>query len=221
MATVTNTYTVSFPASLAGTVARSSVNESFSTIRSGAGTTTSSSFLFASLTSSGTTNQFQSLSRSIILFNTSSIPSTATITSAYVSVVGNNTGNALGSTNIFLVSSNPASTSSLSASDYSTLGTTSYGSIAFASFFPTGTNIFTMNATGIGTISKGGVSKFGLILGWDSAGSFSGSWVNTQTTNYTIEVTQVSLVVTYTVDFPTLSVNNISSLSNVTTITTS
>lgn len=221
MGTVTNTYTSTFTPSLAGTVARNGVNQTFTAIQSGAGTVVSSSFLFASLIASTTTNQYSELDRSIVLFDTSSIPASATITSATLSVQGNNTGNALGSTNINIVSSNPASNSALATGDYSTLGTTSFGSIAFASFNMTGNNTFTLNSSGISNITLAGISKFGFSLEWDRANSFTGTWASSQITNYTMVTSSPVLTVTYTQTFPTLSINNISSLSNVTTITTS
>ena len=221
MATVTNSYNATFTPSLAGSVNRLSVNQTFANIRSGAGTAVDSSVLSAFLFSSSTTNQFQGLGRSIVLFDTSSIPSGATIVSASISATGSARVSTLGTTDIVAVSSNPASTSALAASDYSTLGTTSFGSISSASFLPTGINVFTLNASGLSNITKNGISKFGFVLDWDRSGTFSGTWASTQLTEYDIVFASPVLAVSYTVDFPTLSFNNISSLSNVTTITTS
>jgi len=224
MATVTNYYSQTFSASSYASVSRQSVNESFSTIRAGAGTNVLSPIAVTYLSASSTTNQFANLYRSIIVFDTSAIPSNATITSATLS--GNaNSGflktNNLGSTSIELVSSNPSNPASIAAADYSTLGSTSYGSIDYASFTDNAVNTISLNASGILNITKTGTSKFGLRLGWDQSGTFGGSWSSTAFTQLVFCGGVPTLTVNWTVDFPTLSFNNISSLANVTTITTS
>jgi hypothetical protein len=96
------------------------------------------------------------------LFDTSSLGSGATITSASVNLYGQGKGSSEGSINdIHIVSSNPASTNTLVVADYSTFGSTSYSSIALGSISTSGYNQFTLNASGISNITKTGVSKFG------------------------------------------------------------
>jgi len=219
MATVTNTYNPTFAASLKGYVERSVASEAFSTIRggvgTGSGTPSGSTFLMAS----AVLNQYAYLQRSIILFDTSAIPVGATITAATITMSGVVTSsNGLGSPAVVLVSSNPASNSVLANSDYSNVGSTSFGSVAYSSV---GNNFsIALNGSGLSNITKNGVSKFGLRSDWDQTGTFSGAW-SAVAGSGSFGWTAVSLSVTYTLDFPTLSVNNISSLANVTTITTS
>lgn len=230
MATVTNYYTATFSASVDGYPYRGGVNQTFTNIRSGAGTGVSNSIASTSnsalLVASATTNQYAELDRDIMLFNTSSIPSNAVITSVDMYLYGSQKSNLLGTTTLEIVSSNPASTSSLASSDYSTLGSTSFGSISYASFNLAAYTKVSLNASGLANITKAGTSKFGAVLGWDLNNSFTGSWSTNVATGFIWNSVATGsnlpyIVVSYSVDFPTLSINNISSLSNVTTITTS
>lgn len=225
MATVTNTYTLTGTPSLYGNVSRSGVNQTLSAIRIGAGNDVNNSpslGYLTNLTATTTSNQFGALTRSIFLFDTSSIPSGATIVSASLRIPTVAKLNNLGSDDIIVVSSNPASTSSLATGDFSTLGSTSFGSISYSNFTPNSTAQISLNSFGLANITKGGISKFGLVNGWDFSGVFTGgTWSSNAETSFTSTFTTTSLTIVYTVDFPTLSVNNISSLSNVTTITTS
>lgn len=227
MATVTNFYTSTFTPSLNGYVGRNGVNESLSTIRSGAGNFTSTATVNnIDLTASTTTNQFAQLLRVIALFDTSSIPAGATILSATLRLCSDTQSNTLGdSPSLELVSSNPASTSVLANADYGTLGSTSFSSVAYASF-PTGSlSTLTLNSSGLSNITKGGISKFGFRSNWDLNNNFTGSWASSafmvMSWQSATGVNKPLLTVNYSVDFPSLSVNNISSLSNVTIITTS
>jgi hypothetical protein len=225
MATVTNFYTTRFVQSVYGSPTRSGVNESFATIRGGAGTSVSvDGLIYGRLTATSTTNQYSELKRTIMVFDTTSIPAGATVTSATLTLRGYFKSSGLGTDTLELVSANPASTSSIVAADYSTLGSTSFGSVSYASWTVGADNVISLNASGLSNITVNGISKFGLRLGWDLNNSFTGAWVSNQVT----EIDALSdgtanpvLVVSYSRTFPTLSVNNISSLANVTTITTS
>lgn len=229
MATVTNYYTVTFTPSLDGYVGRGGVNQTFANIRAGAGN--DSSYVTntgdVQLSATSTTNQFADLYRNITLFDTSTIPAGATISSATLSIYGVNKGNGLGSPpGLLLVSSNPASTSALVNADYSTLGSTDFGSATYSSLIVGRYMNISLNASGMSNITKGGISKFGLVIEWDFVGTFSGTWASLQNTfmqwnNGNATTNKPILTVNYSVDFPTLSINNISSLANVTTITTS
>lgn len=225
MATVTSTK-VFYP-SAGATVERAGVNQTFSNIRSGAGTTVSTPAVNTDvlLFSSSTTNQFKELDRVIILFDTSTLPANATITSASITIAAYGVITNMGSTTMELVSSNPASNTNIVAADYSTLGSTSFASISQASISTSSPTVFTLNSSGISNISIGGISKFGFILGWDLNGSFTGTWANPFATGvdfgttYTLEGMGF-LSVTYTQ--PTLSIANIgSTISNISSITTS
>jgi len=225
MSTVTNYYSPSFTAVVFGSPTRQPSSETFSTIRAGVGTNLLPQ-LAGVLGASTTTNQYNFLARGVMTFDTSSIPGGATITSATINMLANSGSSklgGLGTTSLELCSATPASSISVASSDYDKLGTTSFGSISYASFTDNAQNTFTLNSSGLTYINKGGSTSFGVRLGWDLNNSFGGSWVTVQATQLIAAggTAYPILTVNYTVDFPTLSVNNISSLSNVTTITTS
>lgn len=111
-------------------------------------------------------NTWRVLLRSIFLFDTSAIPDTDTISSATFSIVGTaktDAGTPI-TPNIDVYTSAPASNTAIVAGDFDSLGSISQtGSpITYAGFSTSGYNDFAFNATGIGNISKTGVSKFGL-----------------------------------------------------------
>jgi len=167
--------------SVDGYVSRQGVDQTFAAIIAGAGTNAVDSDIdegYAILHGSTTSNQYQGNYRGIALFDTSAIPNTDAITSAVISFHGNFKFNALGDAAFHVVSSNPASNTALVAADYGTLGSTSFGSVAYASYSTTGYNDITLNASGIATISKTGVSKFGTVTSWDLNASFTGAWAS-------------------------------------------
>lgn len=188
-----------------GYVARGSVDEAFSTIRAGAGSASGDSDASAStlLEASSTNNQFATLRRLIMLFDTSSLTSNCTINSAVLSVYGNDKDDSLDADTFDIVSSAPTSNTELANADYGNVGSTSYGNVAYASFDTSGYNDVTLNATGLATVSKTGISKFGARIGWDISGTFSGSWSDSALTYHTGIMADTGsnkpkLVVTYT-----------------------
>ncbi len=152
--------------SVDGVVERSGVNETWAVIRVGAGTgaddvgTNGLVFYFYATT---TTNQWQSLRRSIFLFDTSGLPDNAIISAATLSLYGYAKADYIPSTpstNIY--SSNPASNTALAGGDYNSLGSTAFSTdITYAGWSISAYNNFTLNSSGIAAISKVGVSKFG------------------------------------------------------------
>jgi hypothetical protein len=110
------------------------------------------------------------LKRHVYLFDTSAIADSDTITDATYSFYAFNTGitDTDGET-YHLVTSNPASNTNLVAADYniSNFGSTSLASIALASITINAYNDLTVNGTGLGLISKTGVTKFGHRMGLD------------------------------------------------------
>lgn len=103
-------------------------------------------------------------SRGIFLFDTSSIPDSATIDSATFELVAiSKTDNFTDS--MSMVTSAPASNTALVAGDFDSLGTTKQASdITIASITADSSTFtaFTLNATGLSNISKTGVTKFGV-----------------------------------------------------------
>ena len=113
------------------------------------------------------TDKWWGLLRNPILFDTSSLGASASISAAVLSVRGDTKNDSLGVTpTADIYTCNPASNTALADGDYNrTLwGSTSQtGSpITYANYSTTGYNDFTFNATGIGNISKTGISKFGI-----------------------------------------------------------
>jgi hypothetical protein len=192
-----------------GPVNRVSVDETFSTIRAGAGNqggleSTASDFC-AALTASATSNQYANLRRSIFNFDTSAIGSTSTITSATFSVVGVAKANGLGSDDIHVCGATPSSTASIPAAAFAQIGSTSFGSIVYASWSTSAYNDFTLNGSGLSNISKTGVSSFALRLSWDINNSFGGVWASGLSTSFNCSFADTTgtasdpkIVVTYT-----------------------
>ncbi len=154
--------------SVDGNVNRALANETWGTIRAGAGSNAgaaASEDYFIRMASTGTSNQWSTLHRAIFLFDTSALTSGATISAAVLSLFGvEKLDEATAITpNIDIYTSTPASNTDLAASDYGNIGSTSQtGSpISYASFSDVGYNNFTLDSTGRGNISKTGVSKFG------------------------------------------------------------
>lgn len=187
-----------------------SVSESFATIRTGAGdgSNDSNSTLQTFLRGGDVTDKYWQLYRTIMLFDTSSLTSSATISAADFSVWGTFKRNQLGSDDFHIGGSTPASNTALANSDYGQCGTTSFGSIAYASFTSTDTAYSTasLNASGISAVSKTGISKFSGQLGWDINNSFTGAWADNGYTQFnywsadnTGTTNDPKLVVTYTI----------------------
>jgi hypothetical protein len=188
-------------------------DETFSTIRGGAGNDWSSTVgaanRFVALVASATSNQYSQLRRGIFLFDTSPLTASAIISAATASWAGSGQASGLGTDTLEVVSSAPGSDSALAAADYTTLGTTSFASLAYASYNSAGYNDLALNASGLANISKTANSKFGLSLGWDRANSFGGAWSSGLQTQFSGDyadtagtTTDPKLVVTYTIAVP-------------------
>ena len=156
--------------SVDGHLERSGVNETWGTIRAGAGTGAGDSDVndvyAAQAHASATTNQYQTMRRGIFLHDSSAIPDTDTIDSGTWSGYANSTGTGLGQLNTALVASTPASNTALVSGDYSQLGGTRFATDRTIN--STGAYWdFTLDANGLAAVSKTGVSKFGTLLAND------------------------------------------------------
>ncbi|HKQ06121.1 MAG TPA: hypothetical protein VJ464_13380 [Blastocatellia bacterium] len=145
-------------------VARDSVNESFSTIRSGSGNYSNSSPTSespAQIVSSSTSNQYATIERGIFLFDTSAITSVASVSAATFSLyVTSKIDNF--SLSVALVGSTPASNTSVANSDYGQLGLTRFASdVAISSITTSAYNDWGLNGSGLAAISLTGVTKLG------------------------------------------------------------
>lgn len=150
-----------------GTVRRQAVDEVFSTLRNGAGNSSSdnsSPNTAFNIVPSATTDQWARIDRFICLFDTSSLTSGATISAASLSVYGVSKANDSSiSPDMNVYASTPASNTALVNADFSQLGTTAFATaISYASIATGAYNDFSLNGTGLAAISKTGVSKFGI-----------------------------------------------------------
>lgn len=154
---------------------------------------------------SNTSSQWASLYRSYYLFDTSSLGSGATISTAvfsvYVTAIDNDFGG-----NMDLITTTPASNTALAAADYDQVGTTLQAtSIAIVSLSTSAYNDWTLNATGLGNVSKTSITKFGARMSQDTVNSpptWSASVDGGVTANYSdVGSNKPKLVVTYTPAF--------------------
>lgn len=159
-----------------GRVTRNGVDQAFGTIRAGAGVEADDStgeMNVAKIVASSTSNQYADVTRSIFLFDTSSLPDDAVISAATFSfwkTAANDTLTAGASANstLELVAATPASNTALVAADFAQVGSTSFGSSAVHNSLNNGAyNDITLNATGIAAISKTGITKFAIRYKWD------------------------------------------------------
>lgn len=153
--------------SVDGFVGRNGVDETFATIRAGAGTVNnpSNEFLNVNVIGSATNDQYSSLARSIMTFDTSSLTADATISSATLSIYGRTRiDTSSNNPTMDIYASTPAADNNLENADYGQVGTVSQtGSpLTYASYATEVYNDFTFNATGRGNIDKTGVSTFGV-----------------------------------------------------------
>ena len=158
--------------SVDGRVARLSVSEVFSTIMAGAGNfatdseTGGTQHVRIICTDTPDTDKYSQLIRSIYLFDTSSLDDGATISAGVLSLFGTAKQNDLPLTTahvaLSIVNTTPASNTALVNADYGQLGTTKQSTdFAYDSFSTSAYNDITLNATGIASISKTGITKFG------------------------------------------------------------
>jgi len=209
-----------------GVVARKNVDETFATIRAGAGThvdnTTATDYPCGFIDSS-TTNQFVHLLRSIFTFDTSTV--VPTISSTVFSIYVNNYVFTIGNDTNVIVDVSPTANNSFVAGDFNTFTTTTLSDGNIPDNTPTNNayNSLTFNATGNSKV--GAITKVGMRSGWDNANSFGGSWVSVDSrstlTIYYADQTGTSndpkLVVTYTITSSIKSINGLD-IENVKTI---
>lgn len=199
-----------------------STGETYATIRAGTGSAFDASVTYSSCiglashaTGSGT---YTSHRRAITLFNTVALTAGANISAATFRICSDGLKSVLlGDTNICLVTSDPASNTALAASDYErTFGTTDLFTTAFPiSTLVSGANTKSVNAAGLAIISKTGITKLGLKLGWDLTGDTTGLvWASGAKSTYpailwadygTPATYAPQLIVTYTTFIPRIT----------------
>jgi hypothetical protein len=167
---------------------------------------------FCGFQSSSIVAQFGSNIRTIFLFDTSALTSSASISAAVISLYGESKLDdfATPSTpDINVYTSTPASNTVKADADYTQVGSTAQcdTAITFAGFSTTAYNDFTLNATGISNVSKTGISKFGArnvnhdvaASAPTAAGTIKTGRVSGYFANETGTTKDPKLVVTYTV----------------------
>jgi hypothetical protein len=164
-----------------GYVGRAGEDGTWANIRDGAGNESGDTDAndTAPLIAKSAANNYEQLRRCIYLYNTSTIPGTATIQSGTHSVYGTAKGNTIDDADTDLVASNPTSNTALANGDYGTLGTTKFATaIAYASWSTSGYNDWTLNSDGLAAINAGGISDFGTRLDVDTDDTPPGGGAN-------------------------------------------
>jgi PKD repeat protein len=141
------------------------------------------------LTATTTSGYYNQLATGVYIFNTSSIPDTATINSATFGLYTSITTappNGLGNTNLTLVNFTPASYTSFVASDFDRIGTVRIAQdkqradYTLNSYFN-----FTLNNEGLSRIDKTGFTSVATKLAWHTDKSTSGlTWASGANTAY-------------------------------------
>lgn len=160
--------------------------QSWATIRGAAGSSSGDTDSYShgviiGCDGSGQTNLFINLERSIFLYDTSALGSSATISAATMSLYGNYksvVGGISGTFDINIYTSSPASDTALAAGDFDSLGTTAQCDTAITNsgFSTTAYNDWSLNSTGRGNISKTGITKFGARYATEDAQNNAPGW---------------------------------------------
>lgn len=161
-----------------GRVGRQAVDQTFSNIRSGAGTANSETDTILSpyLHASATTGQYQTLRRVGLTFDTSSIPSAANILSVTLRLYGQNKLANIGQLGIVVCAFSPQAANDFVNSDYDLARwpSTEYARISYSAWIVDDWNNITLP---VGVVNKGGITNIGLRNTADFDNSTSGiSW---------------------------------------------
>lgn len=159
-----------------GTVWRSASQSTFAGLVAGAGTTATDNAggLCPEVYSDSISGRWQKIDRAFVFFNTASIPDDATVSTAVLSLRGISVYNGLPDVSSFnIYGTTSTSTTSLSTLDYAKVNTTAQSDTAISesTFVAYKYNNFTLNAAGLGNISKIGLSRFSIRIVADAANS--------------------------------------------------
>jgi hypothetical protein len=151
-----------------GRVNRNPVGDTWAAIRNGVGTDANDTATGSSLQQIGCAAGsllFNSMYRTIFLFDTSAIADNDVITAATFSIKGYSKADGLGiAPDVCVYSAAPASNTALVASDYNSanFGSTAFATaIAYSSWATSAFNDFALNSSGLSEISVSGITKFG------------------------------------------------------------
>lgn len=194
-----------FNPSFNGQVTRGqTVDETFATIRAGAGVGTNvGANELVHLHGNVTTDHFDYNYRYIVHFDTSSIGADKTVTAATFDVYVNSKVNNEGMTNLALVKPTPASATDVIAADYNIANwpaTRQATDLSIAGITTSARNIWTLNATGLANINKVGTTTLGLIFSNDVDDS-GATWQSDDDSlvngDYAADTNKPQLIVTY------------------------
>lgn len=163
-----------------GAITNANLNETYSTKRDAADGTsafpsgvddTGSGEVVAIFAHGTNANRWNRLNRSFYLFDTSSLDDNANISSAILKVWFVSKADDFTSS-LSVVTTTPASNTDIATADYDQFGTTKQAADTALSAISTGAyTSISLNGTGIGNISKTGITKFGLRLTSDTDNS--------------------------------------------------
>jgi len=137
-------------------------NASWSAIRNGSGTSASATGTSSNLgiQASNVSNKFNAIARLFFIFDTSSIPVDATVTSATLYITPTSRTTTIGGSSFAVSNTTTGSNTNISSSDYALVGDTVLSnSINTSSLVINSLNPFTLNSTGLTNITKGGITK--------------------------------------------------------------
>lgn len=151
-----------------GNVRRSAQTQTWSAIRDAAtGTHTSRTGLVMTMmriTAATSTDLFADLTRGVTTFNTTSVPSNATITNVTLAVRGSAKLSTLVTTSANVVGVTLANNNDIATADYNDFGGTALATMAYASWSSSADNSF---SPGNSSVVKGGVTAYGWRMGSD------------------------------------------------------
>lgn len=162
-------------------------NANYTTLRNDVGdsafTNLTGDYYGVAIAASSTSGEFTYLIRAMYTFNTSSIDSESTISSANISLYIVRKGKDLGSPKFGITGGSPANTRSYVAGDYDSFGDTRYATdIPYASISNEQYNVWDFNAAGLSAISKTGDTVVMCRDSWDIDNTFGGIWKSSSIT---------------------------------------
>jgi len=185
----------------------SASQESWSTIRAGAGNTSNAVATTAGVSAiaSTTLDNYRLLGRSLLFWDTTAIPDNAVISSVQVELFGATKTNA-SATNTPRVAIVTSTATSVNNSAYSSLGQSSLAGINYADWSTSAYNTFNLSADGLASVNKAGNTTFGFKEQNYDMSSSSPFWASGSTlwnmTWFTDNTTTSPPLLTVTYDVP-------------------
>lgn len=189
-----------------GIAFRGPIDSNWAGVRDGAGSSsdsTSTSAVCCMIQTHVSVNVLQQINRGFFLFDTSSLTTSATITAATLRLYVTATADAY-TQSVSIALPTPASNTVLASSDYDIANWSMVRQatdLTIAGLTTSAYNTWTLNATGLGNISKTGITKFGTVCSADLDNTTTGSSAaqeSSVTVQFTEGANKPQLVVTFT-----------------------